>query len=155
MKKSKKVLDVLTTALAEEHTAIAQYMAHHYAADDAGYSKLKKMWKEQSIEEMKHAEALAERIYELGEVPPYSLHGRPHVKGDLVVMLKADVKLESDAIDLYNEGIRTCFEEGDNGSRMLLEKILPDEEKHHRDLQQTLELIEKHGDHYWTFLLQE
>ncbi len=155
MKKSKKVLEVLNSALAEEHTAIAQYMAHHYAADDAGYSKLKKLWKDESIDEMKHAEVLAERIYELGEFPPYSLHGRPHVKGDLVAMLKADIKLESGAIDLYNEGIRTCFEEGDNGSRMLLEKILPDEERHLSELQLTLDLIEKHGDHYWTFLIEE
>ena len=152
MKKNKKVLEVLGNALAEEHTAIAQYMAHHYAADDAGYSKLKTLWKEESIDEMKHAEALAERIYELGEVPPYNLRGRPHVKGEIVAMLKADVKLEGEAIDLYNEGIRICFEEGDNGSRLLLEKLLLDEEKHYKDLTQILDQIQAHGGNFWPFL---
>jgi bacterioferritin len=154
MKKSKKVLEILEKALAEEHTAIAQYMAHHYLIDDAGYSKLAEMVKEEAVDEMKHAEHLAERIMFLGEVPPYKLHAPPQTKkAPIADLLKADLSLEEGAIDLYNQGIQICHAEGDAGSRLLLEKILLDEEKHKQDLQEKLDLIKLHGDAYWVSLL--
>jgi bacterioferritin len=154
MKTSKKVVEVLEKALAEEHTAIAQYMAHHYQIDDAGYSKLADMVKEESVEEMKHAEKLAERLTFLGVTPPYKLHGVPHTKkAPIVELLKVDLALEEEAIDMYNQGIQVCQQEGDVGSRMLLEKILLDEEKHKQDLENHLRLIKLHGDSYWISLM--
>lgn len=154
MKTSKKVVDILEKALAEEHTAIAQYMAHHYQIDDAGYPKLADMVKEESVEEMKHAEKLAERLTFLGATPPYKLHGVPHTKkAPVVELLKEDLALEEGAIDLYNHGIQVCLEEGDAGSRLLLEKILLDEEKHKQDLENRLRLIKLHGDAYWVSMM--
>lgn len=154
MKTSKKVIEILEKALSEEHTAIAQYMAHHYQIDDAGYSKLADMVKEESVEEMKHAEKLAERLTFLGQTPPYKLHGVPHTKkAPIVDLLKADLALEEGAIDLYNHGIQVCLQEGDAGSRLLLEKILLDEEKHKQDLENRLRLIKLHGDAYWVSMM--
>jgi bacterioferritin len=154
MKTSKKVVEILEAALAEEHTAIAQYMAHHYQIDDAGYSKLADMVKAESVEEMKHAEKLAERLTFLGVTPPYKLHGMPHTKkAPIPELLKVDLALEENAIDMYNHGIQVCNAEGDVGSRMLLEKILLDEEKHRTDLENHLRLIKLHGDTYWVSLM--
>ena len=150
MKTSKKVIEILEKALAEEHTAIAQYMAHHYQVDDAGYSKIAQLLKEDSVEEMKHAEKLAERLTFLGVTPPYKLSGVPQTKkAPIVDLLKADLALEEGAIDLYNHGIQVCLAEGDAGSRLLLEKILLEEEKHKKDLEEHLRLIKLHGDPYW------
>ena len=154
MKKNKKVVDVLLKALAEEHTALIQYMAHHYAADDAGYSKLADMIKRESVEEMKHAEHLAERLTFLGETPPYHLSHPPAIKKvSIEEALKADMLLEEGAIEMYNSGIKTCMEEGDAMSRVLLEKILEDEEKHYKELSDKLDLIKRHGDAYLVTLI--
>ncbi len=105
---SKKVIDLLNAARSRELSAITQYMAQHYELEDQDFGKLAKKLKEVGIQEMKHAEALAERIL--------FLKGEPTSKPDAIAkkgqsiadMLKTDMALESAAIKMYNEAAVVC-----------------------------------------------
>jgi bacterioferritin len=127
---SKKVVDLLNAARARELTAITQYMAHHYELEDADFGKLASRLKEIAIQEMKHAEELAERIL--------FLKGEPTTKPDASVkkgqeiseMLATDVALEAQAIKMYNDAAVVCAEERDQISKQLFEKLLGEEEEH-------------------------
>jgi bacterioferritin len=127
---NQKVIDILNAARARELTAITQYMAQHYELEDGDFGKLAKRLKEIAIQEMKHAEALAERIL--------FLKGEPTTKPDAGVkkgqeiseMLATDFALESQAIKMYNEASVTCAEEKDQVSKQLFERLLGEEEVH-------------------------
>jgi bacterioferritin len=127
---SKKVVDLLNAARARELTAITQYMAHHYELEDADFGKLASRLKEIAIQEMKHAEELAERIL--------FLKGEPTTKPDASVkkgqeiseMLATDVALEAQAVQMYNDAAVVCAEERDQISKQLFEKLLGEEEEH-------------------------
>jgi bacterioferritin len=150
---SQKVIDALNKGRVRELHAIIQYMAEHYELDDAGYDKLGTVVKDIAIVEMKHAEDLAERILFLGGVPVYKPEG--DVKKGLSIpdMAKANIKLEADAVALYNESAKVCAAEGDNVSKALFEKLLAEEEDHLDEFQKTLDHIEKLGDTYITTLI--
>jgi bacterioferritin len=129
MKGNPKVLEQLNQALRDELTAINQYFLHAEMSENWGYKKYSKYIKKQSIDEMKHAELLMERIIFLDGTPkmePMSLTIGKSVKD----MIDSDLNLEHDAVASYNESIRLCVENGDNGSRDLFMKLLKDEEGH-------------------------
>ncbi len=124
-----KVLEQLNQALRDELTAINQYFLHAEMSENWGYKKYSKYIKKQSIDEMKHAELLMERILFLDGVPkmePMSLTVGKSVKE----MIESDLQLEHEAVASYNDSIRVCVENGDNGSRDLFVKLLRDEEGH-------------------------
>ena len=129
MKGKPEVLEQLNHALRDELTAINQYFLHAEMAENWGYKKYSKYIKKQSIDEMKHAEMLMERILFLDGTPsmdPMSLTIGKSVKD----MIESDLNLEHGAVDSYNEFIRVCVEKGDNGSRDLFVRLLKDEEGH-------------------------
>ena len=129
MKGNPTVLEHLNHALRDELTAINQYFLHAEMSENWGYKKYSKYIKKQSIDEMKHAEMLMERILFLDGMPtmePMSLSIGKNVRD----MIESDLELEHEAVGSYNESIRICVENGDNGSRDLFMKLLKDEEGH-------------------------
>jgi bacterioferritin len=129
MKGNPKVLKELNSALQEELTAINQYFLHAEMCENWGYAKLAAYIKKQSIDEMKHAEVLIERILFLDGTPsmqPLELK----VGGNVQQMLQSDLNLEVSAVKQYNAAVQIATEEKDNGSRDLLVKLLKDEEEH-------------------------
>jgi bacterioferritin len=126
-KKKNPLLDALNEALAEELTAITQYMWHHTMAQGMASESVKEIFKKASIEEMKHAEVLAERLDYLGGVPTT----RPNeikMGGSLEKMIKDNLNLENEAIAMYKRIIKMCGD--DSTTRRMLEEILADEEGH-------------------------
>ncbi len=129
MKGNPTVLEHLNHAVRDELTAINQYFLHAEMSENWGYKKYSKYIKKQSIDEMKHAEALLERIIFLDGIPkmePMALTVGQNVRE----MIESDLKLEHGAVASYNESIRVCVANGDNGSRDLFMKLLKDEEGH-------------------------
>lgn len=129
MLRDPKVIEHLNTQLTNELTAINQYFLHAEMAENWGYKKYSKYIKRQSIDEMKHAELLMERILFLDGTPsmePMSLTIGKSVKE----MIESDLSLEHGAVASYNESIKVCVENADNGSRDLFVKLLRDEEGH-------------------------
>lgn len=130
MKGNPKVIAALNEALREELLAINQYFLHAEMCENWKYERLAQHIKKESIDEMKHAEALIERILFLDGVPnmtdPMTLSIGDTVKSQL----ESDLKLEIEAVAMYNRFIRLAQEEGDNASRELFERLLKDEEGH-------------------------
>jgi bacterioferritin len=144
MKGNPKVIEQLNRALREELTAINQYFVHAEMSENWGYERLAKFIKKQSIDEMKHAESLMERIFFLDGTPsmePLALSIGVNVKEQI----ESDLALELGAIALYNEAARLATEEKDNGSRDLFIKLLKDEEKHADWLETQLHQIAEIG----------
>jgi len=136
-KASKKLLDALNEDLAYELAALTQYMWHHVMGQGLEFPAISDLFKEFSIQEMKHAEALAERIDLLGGVPttkPQEIKGG----GNLKKMLQDDLAGEYTAIDLYTRHIALAEKEKDVVTRRLLESILGDEQGHANDLEAVL-----------------
>ena len=130
MKGNPKVIDALNEALREELTAINQYFLHAEMCENWHYARLGNLIKKQSIGEMKHAEELIERILFLDGTPnltkPMSLTVGTNVKEQI----ESDLKLEIEAVAMYNRAIETARQESDNASRDLFERLLKDEEEH-------------------------
>jgi len=145
---SKKVIDLLNAARAGELTAIMQYMAHHYELEDADFGKLAKVMKTISIEEMKHAEALAERILFLGGTPASKPDGEVQKGQEIPQMLATDFALEDGAVKMYNESAVACAQERDQISKELFEKLLADEEKHLDTFENIKDHVDKLGSAY-------
>jgi bacterioferritin len=150
-----KVLEQLNRALREELTAINQYFLHAEMCENWGYEKLSKFIKKQSIDEMKHAETIIERILFLDGSPnmePLALTIGKSVKE----MIKADFDLEIGAVAMYNEAVQIAAENKDNGSRDLFVQLLKDEEEHVDWLEAQLHLIQELGyERYLTTQLKE
>jgi bacterioferritin len=136
-KASKKLLDALNEDLAYELAALTQYMWHHVMGQGLEFPAISGMFKELSIEEMKHAEALAERIDLLGGVPTTQPKAIKR-GGTLKKMLQEDLEGEHTAIALYRQHIALAEKEKDVVTRRLLESILGDEEGHANDLEAVL-----------------
>jgi len=127
---SQKVIDLLNGARARELTAITQYMTQHYELEDADFGKLASKLKEIAIQEMKHAEDLAERILFLKGEPTTKPDAGVKKGQEIADMLGTDVALESQAIKMYNDAAVICAEEKDQISKQLFEKLLGEEEEH-------------------------
>ncbi len=135
-KERKEIIDALNLDRAYELGAIMQYMGHHYEVEGMESAAVKDIFKKSAIDEMKHAEALAERITYLGGIP---VQKPVPVKrgGDIRAMIKDDLQAEYEAIERYKEHIKLCEKYGDVTTRRLLEGILEDEEGH-ADIWKTL-----------------
>lgn len=130
MKGNKKIIDKLNDLLADELTAINQYMVHSEMCDNWGYERLHKADEKRAIDEMKHAEKLIARILFLEGTPTVSKLKKVSIGPDVESQHKNDWNAENDAIKSYNDGIKLAVQIGDNGSKVLLEAILKDEEDH-------------------------
>jgi len=145
MKGNEKVIALLNDFLADELTAINQYIVHSEMCANWGYDRLHDAIEKRAIEEMKHAEKLIARILFLGGIPVVSNLKKMSIGATVDVQLKSDHAAEADAILAYNEGIRVCLEVGDNGSRELIDANLKDEETHIDWLEAQLDQIEQMG----------
>lgn len=145
MKGNEKVLTVLNQLLAEELTAISQYMVHSEMCDNWGYAKLHKTIEKQAKEEMQHAEWLIGRILFLEGTPVVTKLNPIKVGATVPAMFENDEHGEQTAIELYNKAIVTAREVADNGTADLLTKILLMEEAHDDLLDQYRGLIEQIG----------
>lgn len=135
MKGAPKVIEALNSLLADELTAINQYMVHAEMCDNWGYSKLDEMIQKRAIVEMKHAEKLIARIIFLEGIPIVSDLRKINVGADVPKMFANDHAAEDGAIKNYNAGILVCGEAKDFATREILEHILNDEDGHIDDIE--------------------
>ncbi len=122
------IIEALNEVLTAELTAINQYFVHHKMCENWGYQKLSSKKREESIEEMKHADEVIERILFLDGVPNMQRLSPVRVGEDPVEQHELDLKLELDAVGRLNKVIALCRDKADNGTRDLLEDILKNEE---------------------------
>jgi len=130
MKGNPQLIEKLNSLLAEELTAINQYMVHSEMCENWGYGKLHKKIEERAIAEMKHAESLIERILFLEGIPIVSQLLKIHIGADVKTQLENDLQLEYEANTSYNEGIKLATEVGDNFTRDFLTNLLITETDH-------------------------
>jgi bacterioferritin len=130
MKGAQKIIKVLNSLLADELTAINQYMVHAEMCENWGYDKLGKTIQKRAIDEMKHAEKLIGRILFLEGIPIVSDLRQMNIGTDVPKMFASDHALESGAIKAYNSAISVCGDAQDYATREILEGILNDEDKH-------------------------
>jgi bacterioferritin len=130
MKGNEKIIGLLNDFLADELTAISQYMVHSEMCANWGYNKLHEATEKRAIDEMKHAEKLIGRILFLEGQPVVGQLNKINIGGTVEAQLQHDLEAEAGAIKAYNDGIRLCLELGDNGSRELIDANLHDEEEH-------------------------
>jgi bacterioferritin len=145
MKGNDRVLTTLNKLLADELTAINQYIVHSEMCDNWGYDKLHDKSEKRAIDEMKHAEKLIARIIFLEGTPIVERLNPLHIGKDVELQLKNDLTGEMDACKAYNAAIKECEQYSDNGSRELLESILKDEEAHVDWLEAQLDQITQMG----------
>lgn len=145
MKGNPKVIAVLNEALQEELKAINQYFIHAEMCENWKYEKLAKFIKKQSIDEMKHAEKLLERILFLDATPTMTGPTQIQVGGNVKEQLKNDLDLELGAVKLYNNGVKLARDEGDNATADFLRGLLSDEEEHVDWLEAQLHQISEIG----------
>jgi len=143
------IIELLNDVLTAELTAINQYFLDAKMFDNWGYERLGKRFQDESIDEMKDADKLIERILFLDGLPNLQRLGTVRVGETPVEKLQLALDLEAEAIDRLNRGIARSVELGDNGTRELLEDILLGEESHADWLETQLELVRQVGDaHY-------
>ncbi|MBF0563937.1 MAG: bacterioferritin [Nitrospirae bacterium] len=130
MKGNEQVISTLNSLLADELTAINQYMVHSEMCANWDYERLHKKIEKRAIDEMKHAEKLIARILFLEGIPIVSNLKALHIGPDIEKQLKNDWSAEEGAVLSYREAIKLCYELADHGTREMLEDILEDEEGH-------------------------
>jgi bacterioferritin len=145
MKGNEKVIDKLNFLLADELTAISQYMVQAEMCANWGYKHLAETIKKRAIDEMKHAEKHIDRIIFLEEKPIVSEFNKMHIGDAVEAFHKNDWESENGAIKAYNDAIRLAVEVGDNGTREMLESILNDEEDHIDWIEAQLDQITQMG----------
>lgn len=125
--------------------AINQYFLHAKILEDQGFSKLAGITKTESIDEMKHADIIIQRILFLKGTPTMSDYKKMSIGDSVEMMLKSDFQLEVEAIADLRDAITSCIEARDTGTKDILEKILISEEVHYDFLERQMELIKKLG----------
>ena len=146
MKGDPRIIDLLNDVLTGELTAISQYFLHAKMCLNWGYQHLGKKIYEESIDEMKHADKLVERILFLDGLPNLQKLHKIAIGQTVIEILKNDLTLESGTVPRLNKGIQLCRDLGDNGSDALLTYILVESEKHVDWLESQLELVQQVGD---------
>lgn len=145
MKGNDKIIERLNLLLADELTAINQYIVQSEMCANWGYDKLHAVFEKRAIDEMKHAEKLIGRILFLEGSPIVSNLNKIHIGPDVETQHKNDWAAEEGAIKAYNDAVRLAVETGDNGTRELLEDILKDEEDHIDWIEAQLDQIRQMG----------
>ncbi len=149
MKGHQEVIDILNKALAEELTSINQYMLHSEMCEDWGYGKLHGVIEARAITEMKHAEKLIGRILFLEGMPILSELEPLHIGSTVQKQLENDHEAELEAVKLYNEAVALTTKLADNGTKILVESILTDEEDHIDWIEEQLDQIEQMSIQVW------
>lgn len=155
MKGDPKVIEFLNEALKNELTAINQYFLHAKMLKNWGMTKLADFEYHESIDEMKHADKLAERILFLEGLPNFQLLGRLKIGETVEEILKADLALEHEALPQLREGIAYCESVRDFVTRDLFAHILENEEEHVDTLETQFELIDRMGIHNYVQMQSE
>lgn len=145
MKGDAKVIDYLNQALTNELTAINQYWLHYRVLDNWGVTKLAEYERHESIDEMKHADILADRVLFLDGLPNFQAIHKLKVGETVEEILKADLALENEAIPLLKDAVEYCESVRDYTSREIFERILESEEEHVDFLEKQFDLIERMG----------
>ena len=141
MKGEPKLIDALNSLLADELTALNQYIVHAEMCEDWGYGKLHKGFEKRAIDEMKHAEKLISRILFLEGTPIVSIYRKFKIGADVPKMLAGDLGFETAAVASYNKAIRQAGEVPDFATREILEGILKDEDAHIDQLEELQDQI--------------
>jgi bacterioferritin len=156
MKGDTKVIDALNEILTGELTAINQYFLHAKLCQNWGYKRLYEYIRKESIDEMKHADQLIERVLFLDGLPNVQRLGKLTIGQTVVEQLKNDLAVEMEAVPRLNRSIELCRQVGDNGTAELLEDILVSEEEHVDWLESQLELVKQVGEaHYLAQQIRE
>jgi bacterioferritin len=145
MKGHQAIIDLLNEVLTGELTTVNQYFIHAKMCQNWGYQRLYEHIYKESIDEMKHADSLISRILYLEGLPNLQRYNKVNVGQTVLEQFQVDYKVEEQAIALLNNGIKLCRDQGDNGSRELLESILLSEERHANWLEEQLHLIDQVG----------
>jgi bacterioferritin len=146
--RKQKVIEALNKARAMELQAIHQYMNQHYNLADIDYGELAANIKLIAIDEMRHAEMFAERIKELGGEPTTDPADKVTKGQPVETIYPFDAKLEDDTIDIYNQFLLVCRENGDSTTMKLFETIIDEEQEHFNYFDNVREHIEKLGASY-------
>jgi bacterioferritin len=141
-----EIIELLNEVLTAELTAINQYFAHAKMQESWGYLRLAEHTRAESIDEMKHAESVIERILHFEGVPNLQRLGPVRVGETVPEQLRLDLAVEHEAIERFNRGIALARETGDNGTRELLARMLVEEEHHSGYLETQLALIDSIGE---------
>ena len=141
MKGDPRVIELLNEALKNELTAVNQYWLHYRLLDNVGVKKLAEFERHESIDEMKHADELAERILFLDGLPNFQMLGRLRIGQTVEEMLRADLELEVEAVEQLKGAVAHCETVRDFTSRDLFSRILSNEEDHVDHLEQQFALI--------------
>ena len=145
MKGDSQVIEHLNTSLKNELTAINQYWLHYRLLDNKGVKKLAEFERHESIDEMKHADKLADRILFLDGLPNFQALGRLRIGQNVEEILRADLDLELEAVAQLKDAIAYCETARDYTSRDLFAEILDNEEEHVDTLEKQFEMIQAMG----------
>ena len=145
MKGDERVIELLNEALRNELTAVNQYWLHYRMLDNWGVERLAAYEREESIDEMKHADRLSERILFLDGLPNFQMLGRLRIGESVEEVLKADLELEREALTQLKGAIAYCEEVRDYVSRDLFAEILANEEEHVDNLEKQFQMIAQMG----------
>src|SRR6266508_246279 len=148
-----RIIDLLNQVLRKELTGVNQYFIHSRMCDNWGYFVLKKVHYDESIDEMKHADGIIQRILFLEGVPNVSDYDRIHVGPNVRQQSDNDLAVEMAALEIMRRGVQLCLEAGDHGTRELLEHMITDEERHVNWLEAQQHQIQELG--YENYLTQQ
>lgn len=146
MQGDKNVIAILNEQLTAELTAINQYWLHYKLQENNGWAKLARHTRHESVEEMEHADKLAERIIFLEGLPNFQRLSPLRIGQSVTEMFECDMKVEVEAVERLRRGVRLMREKDDVTSANLFEEILEDEEQHIDYLETQLDLIKKLGE---------
>jgi len=141
-------VNLLNEAVADELSAVHQYMYFHFHCDDQGYALLAGLFKRQAIDEMLHTEKLAERILFLGGDVEMVTNQEVQKIHDAADMLERAKSMEGAAVKMYNASARKCADGGDRGTMRIFEELIADEEGHYDNFQTQEDHLRKFGEQY-------
>ncbi len=141
-----EIIELLNEVLTAELTAVNQYFGHAKMQKNWGLNRLAEHSQNESIDEMRHADALIERILYLEGTPNLQRLGSVRLGEHPVEQLRLDLEVEREAVDRFNRGIAQCVDLGDNGTRELLADMLTSEEEHVDWLETQLDLVARIGE---------
>jgi bacterioferritin len=146
MKGNEKVIEALNSLLADELTAVSQYIVHGEICENWGYKKLHDLARKRAIDEMKHAEKLIARILFLEGEPVVSELRKMSITMKIGSQFKNDIGLEMVAVKGYNDAIALCTKVGDGATKEILEDILMDEDRHVNELEEKRDQLQQMGE---------